>query len=64
VAGDLMNQRALAMTRALAGYLTAKSGRELIFTTYVNDVPRADVLDIFTGIKEQGTIVEVIYDLN
>ena len=64
VAGDLMNQRALAMTRALAGYLTAKSGRELIFTTYVNDVPLADILDVFTVIKEQGTIAEVIYDLN
>ena len=64
VAGDVMNQRALTMVRALAGYLTAKSGRELIFTIYVSDVPLADVLDVLTIIKEQGSIAEVIYELN
>ena len=39
IAGDVMNQRPITMVRALAGYLTAKSGRELIFTIYVSDVP-------------------------
>jgi D-alanyl-D-alanine carboxypeptidase/D-alanyl-D-alanine-endopeptidase (penicillin-binding protein 4) len=50
------------MVRALAGYLTAKSGRELIFALYVSDVPLADTLDVLTIITEQGTIAEIIYD--
>ena len=64
VAGDVMNQRALTMVRALAGYLTAKSGRELIFAIYVSDVPLADTLDVLTIIKEQGSIAEVIFASN
>jgi D-alanyl-D-alanine carboxypeptidase/D-alanyl-D-alanine-endopeptidase (penicillin-binding protein 4) len=64
VAGDAMNQRALVMVRALAGYLTAKSGRELIFAIYVSDVPLADVLDVLPIIKEQGSIAEIIYTHN
>ncbi|HEU0114599.1 MAG TPA: D-alanyl-D-alanine carboxypeptidase/D-alanyl-D-alanine-endopeptidase, partial [Thermomicrobiales bacterium] len=61
VAGDAMNQRPLTMVRALAGYLTAKSGRELIFATYVADVPLKDTLDVLTVIKDQGAIAEIIY---
>lgn len=64
VAGDLMNQRPLTMVRALAGYLTAQSGRELIFTIYVTDVPLADTLDILTVIAEQGEMAEAIYAHN
>jgi len=62
VAGDLMNQRPLLMTRAIAGYVTASSGRELTFAVYVNDVPLVELVDdIFAIIKEQGTIIEAIY---
>ncbi len=64
VDGDVMNQRPVAMVRALAGYMTAKSGRELIFALYVSDVPLADPLDVLNIIKEQGTIAEIIYDRN
>src|SRR5829696_245820 len=64
VDGDVMNQRALTMVRALAGYLTARSGRELIFAIYVSDVPLADVLDVLTIITEQGSIAEVIFANN
>jgi D-alanyl-D-alanine carboxypeptidase/D-alanyl-D-alanine-endopeptidase (penicillin-binding protein 4) len=64
VAGDMMNGRPLVMVRALAGYLTARSGRELIFAIYVSDVPLADVLDVLTVISEQGSIAEVIFDSN
>lgn len=65
VAGDVMNQRGLVMVRALAGYLTAASGRELIFTIYVSDVPLTDdPLDVLNVIKEQGAMAEVIYELN
>ncbi len=64
VAGDVMNQRPLTMVRALAGYLTASSGRELIFALYVSDVPLTDPLDVLTVIKAQGSIAEVIYQQN
>ena len=63
IAGDGMNQRPLTMVRALAGYLTAKSGRELIFTIYVSDVPLAGTLEILTVIKEQGSIAEGATDV-
>lgn len=64
VAGDLMNQRPIVMTRALTGYMTAKSGRDLIFAIYVNDVPVADVDDLFPILDEQGRMVEVMFELN
>jgi D-alanyl-D-alanine carboxypeptidase/D-alanyl-D-alanine-endopeptidase (penicillin-binding protein 4) len=64
VDGDVMNQRPLAMVRALAGYMTAKSGRELIFALYVSDVPLADPLDVLNIITEQGAIAEIIYNHN
>jgi D-alanyl-D-alanine carboxypeptidase/D-alanyl-D-alanine-endopeptidase (penicillin-binding protein 4) len=64
IAGDVMNSRPLTMVRGLAGYVTAKSGRELIYAIYVSDVPLTDTLDIFAVIKDQGAMVEVIYALN
>lgn len=60
-AGDLMNERLLIMTRALAGYMAAASGRELIFTIYVNDVPAADLDVMLDVIHQQGTIAEIIH---
>jgi serine-type D-Ala-D-Ala carboxypeptidase/endopeptidase (penicillin-binding protein 4) len=62
VAGDVMNERALVLVRALAGYLTARSGREVTFAIYVSDVPLAEVLDVLTIISEQGSIAEIIWD--
>lgn len=66
VAGDLMNQRPLVMTRALAGYMTAASGRELVFAIYVNDVPLTEQLvdDLFVVIKDQGTMAKAIFMQN
>ena len=61
-AGDLMNGRPVLMTRALAGYMTARSGRELTFAIYVNDVPLVGLVDdLFAIIKEQGTIAEALF---
>lgn len=64
VDADVMHLRPLTMVRGLAGYMTAKSGRELIFALYVSDVPLADTLDVLNIVTEQGTIAEIIYDLN
>ena len=35
---DLMNDRPLLTSKALAGYLTTKTGRELVFAMFVNNV--------------------------
>jgi D-alanyl-D-alanine carboxypeptidase/D-alanyl-D-alanine-endopeptidase (penicillin-binding protein 4) len=64
VAGDMMNQRALVMTRGLAGYMTGKSGRELAVAIYVMDVPLGDdmIPQLMKAIEDQGVILEYIYD--
>ncbi|MGH2530965.1 MAG: D-alanyl-D-alanine carboxypeptidase/D-alanyl-D-alanine endopeptidase [Thermomicrobiales bacterium] len=61
IAFDLMNQRPVVMTRALAGYLTGQSGRELIFALYLNNVPLSSLEEIISVIHEQGAIVEEIF---
>ena len=62
VDGDGMNVRALAMTRALAGYMTGESGREVVFAIYLNNVPLASLDDVLTVITEHGAIAEAIYE--
>ncbi|MEO7654120.1 MAG: D-alanyl-D-alanine carboxypeptidase, partial [Sphingomicrobium sp.] len=64
VSGDEMNQRAIIMTRGLAGYMMGKSGRELVVALYVNDVPLADdmVPQMMQVIQDQGVILEYVYD--
>lgn len=62
VAGDSANQRALVMTRALAGYMTGKSGREVVFGIYLNNVPLASLDDIFPVLTEHGAIAEAIFE--
>jgi D-alanyl-D-alanine carboxypeptidase/D-alanyl-D-alanine-endopeptidase (penicillin-binding protein 4) len=63
VDGDVLNQRGLLMTRALAGYLTGQSGRELVFGLYLNNVPAPDLLaDTLTIIADHGAIVEALYE--
>ena len=64
VAGDLMHQRPVILGRGLAGYTPTASGRELVYSIYVQTVPIADVLAVFTPIKDQGTMVEIIYERN
>jgi serine-type D-Ala-D-Ala carboxypeptidase/endopeptidase (penicillin-binding protein 4) len=62
VAGDLMNGRALVMARALAGYLTGRSGREVVFGIYLNNVPLTSLDEVLTVITEHGAIVEAIFE--
>ena len=64
VAGDGMNERAIIMTRGLAGYMTGKSGRELVAAIYVTDVPLGDdmVPELLKIIEDQGVILEYVYD--
>ena len=64
VAGDGMNQRAITMTRGLAGYMKGKSGRDLVAAIYVTDVPLGDdmVPELLKIIEDQGVILEYVYD--
>jgi D-alanyl-D-alanine carboxypeptidase/D-alanyl-D-alanine-endopeptidase (penicillin-binding protein 4) len=61
VSYDAMNQRLLMMTRALAGYMTGKSGRDYTFGIYVNNVPVGGQDDILVAIQEHGSVAEALY---
>jgi D-alanyl-D-alanine carboxypeptidase len=63
-AGDTMNRRPVLMVRGNAGYLTARSGRELVFGLYVTNVPMTRIEDGFTIAGDLGTIVEALYERN
>jgi D-alanyl-D-alanine carboxypeptidase/D-alanyl-D-alanine-endopeptidase (penicillin-binding protein 4) len=62
VAGDAVNQRPLVMTRALAGYMTGQSGREVVFGIYLNNVPMTGLDEALTVITEHGAIAEAIFE--
>jgi serine-type D-Ala-D-Ala carboxypeptidase/endopeptidase (penicillin-binding protein 4) len=62
--GDLLNQEYLLLGKASAGYMTARSGRELIWAVYVNDVLSADLMDLIGVGADIGTIAEAIYEAN
>ncbi|HLQ22221.1 MAG TPA: D-alanyl-D-alanine carboxypeptidase [Gemmatimonadales bacterium] len=62
-ATDVMNQRLMLMTRGHAGYLTGRSGREMVFALYVMYVPLLRVVDVIEIAEDLGSIVEVIYEL-
>jgi D-alanyl-D-alanine carboxypeptidase/D-alanyl-D-alanine-endopeptidase (penicillin-binding protein 4) len=64
VVGDLLHQRPIMLSRGLSGYLTARSGRELVFAVFAGYVPAASVLDLLPIFADQGTMLEAIYELN
>jgi D-alanyl-D-alanine carboxypeptidase/D-alanyl-D-alanine-endopeptidase (penicillin-binding protein 4) len=64
IVGDLMNQEYLLLGKASAGYLTAKSGRKLVWAVYVNDVLSTDLLDLIGIGADIGTISAAIYELS
>ncbi|KQC04525.1 MAG: hypothetical protein APR53_10135 [Methanoculleus sp. SDB] len=48
--------------RAMAGYLTAKSGRELVFAVFVNDVRITGIPDAIAVGNDLGRIAELLYE--
>src|SRR5262249_2186962 len=64
VVGDRMHERPIILGRGLAGYTPTASGRELVYSIYVQTVPVADILGLFTPIKDQGAMLEIIYERN
>jgi D-alanyl-D-alanine carboxypeptidase/D-alanyl-D-alanine-endopeptidase (penicillin-binding protein 4) len=48
--------------QALAGYITAKSGRRLAYSLVVNEVGViSDITDVITVLQDQGTISAVLW---
>ncbi len=55
-----MNDKFLVTSKALAGYLTAKSGRELAFSFVVNNVPIEKAAQTKDIGKTLGHLCEVV----
>lgn len=64
IAGDFLNGQYLLLGKADAGYMTARSGRRLIWAVCVNDVLSADLSDLLGVGADIGAIAEVVYELN
>lgn len=64
IAGDFLHDRTILLAKALAGYMTAASGRELVFNFVVNDVPLDSPLDALNIGNELGTLAEIVYRAN
>jgi D-alanyl-D-alanine carboxypeptidase/D-alanyl-D-alanine-endopeptidase (penicillin-binding protein 4) len=57
---NLMNDHYLLTTKALAGYLTAKSGRELVFSFVVNGVQIDEAIQARQIAKVLGHLCEIV----
>lgn len=64
VAEDTLNQRAYLMTKALAGYIKAQSGRDLVFAVFVNYAPLEKPEDALVISEDLNSIAEMIYQEN
>jgi len=58
---DVMNGRTLLTSKALAGTMTAASGRSLILALYVNGVPLPKGVTSLREAKVLGRLCEIIY---
>lgn len=64
IAGDSLNQRGFFLTKGLAGYLAAQSGRELIFALYVNGFFVSSMEEIMAVGKDMGSTCLAICQAN
>jgi len=62
VAGDLLNQRALVMTRGNAGYMTSRSGRETVVAAYVMTTPIGAIEEVFGIAQDVGAVVAALWE--
>lgn len=58
---DLLNGRAILRSKALAGTMTTRSGRKLVFSMFVNDVPLAKGVTPTREGLALGRICEILY---
>lgn len=61
ITGDLLNFRPLLLVKGLAGYMTAASGRKLVFAFYVNNVPIKELNGMIQVGNDLGTLAEIVY---
>ena len=61
-AGDLLNNRLRLETKALGGYIIAKSGRKLAVSIIVNQAMFNDIQGVFAANEDLGEIATSIYD--
>jgi serine-type D-Ala-D-Ala carboxypeptidase/endopeptidase (penicillin-binding protein 4) len=61
VKGDELHQQLFLMAEAMAGYMTSQSGRELVYSIFMNHLPIASVDDVFSENKKQGLIAQSIF---
>jgi D-alanyl-D-alanine carboxypeptidase/D-alanyl-D-alanine-endopeptidase (penicillin-binding protein 4) len=59
---DLLNDRLLLRAKSLAGIMTTKSGRSLVFAIFVNDVPLPRGVEPSREGKVIGKLCEIIYE--
>ena len=57
-----LNGRSLLRSKALAGVMTTKSGRELTLAIFVNDVPLPPAVGPSREGKVLGKLCEIIYE--
>ena len=60
--GDLLNQRALVMTRGNAGYMTSRSGRETVVAAYVMTTPIGAIEEVFGIAQDVGAVVAALWE--
>lgn len=58
---DLLNGRAILRSKALAGTMTTRAGRRLVFAMFVNDVPLAKGVSPTREGLALGRICEILY---
>ncbi len=59
---DLVNDRLLLKSKAIAGTMTTKSGRQLYFAMFVNNVPLPEGVTAVREGKVLGKLCEVLYE--
>jgi D-alanyl-D-alanine carboxypeptidase/D-alanyl-D-alanine-endopeptidase (penicillin-binding protein 4) len=47
--------------QALAGYMNARSGRQLVFMLAVNNVPISSINDVLAVFQDEGTIAAILW---
>lgn len=57
---NLLNANSLLTSKALAGYLTTRGGRPLVFAVFVNNVPLRDGVDSHAIGRDLGRICELM----
>ncbi len=63
-AEDLLHERLLLQAKALAGYMTTASGRNLVFSVFVGQTPVKDIQMAIAAGNDIGRIMDILYREN